>query len=391
MSYRSILEYIHSLAKIYFKASKKDKGKMLDHATQVTGLHRKSLMRLLKNQKEFLNGKKRCGARVKYSSDLLLPHIEYLWVEIGKLSVKRMKAAYIDWLPPYNENGVTNNIKFLLQKMSSTTLGRFLKKIRENQEQKSRGLCSTHPAQYMQNKVPINTLDSTVTREGYIQADTVAHCGTKLEGNFISSLTLTDIHSTWTANRALYTKKGPIVKKALNHMIDNLPFDILAINTDSGSEFLNIPVYNNFQKKKITFTRSRPYKKNDNCYVEQKNYTHTRELFGYQRFDDHDLVRLMNDIYENYWNPLLNFFIPTFKIKEKIRIGGRIKKKYGPPITPYQRLMDSNNISEKKKIELAEQKKKLNPFELKKELDRKLQHFFNVVIELEKLKNRGPL
>jgi len=363
---------------------------MLNHAAQVTGYNRKSLIRLLKKLQLLPeNPKKRCGAKPKYSRELLLPHIQFLWIEMGHLSAKRMKAAYSDWLKDYHQNQVTNQIKYLLQKMSASTLERFLKIIRKSEEKKMRGLISTSPARYMQNKVPINTLDSTITSVGYVQSDTVAHCGTRLEGEFINSLTLTDIFSTWTVNRAIFSKKGPVVRKAMNHIISILPFNIISINTDSGSEFLNTPVYNNFQKKKIIFTRSRPYKKNDNCYVEQKNYTHIRELFGYQRLDDKDLARLMNDIYDNYWNPLLNFFIPTFKIKEKIRVGAKIKKKYDTPETPYQRLMESDALNEADKIKLSEAKKRLNPFELKAELDRKLDHFFYAVEELEKLKKRN--
>ena len=180
----------------------------------------------------------------------------------------------------------------------------------------------------MKNKVPINTLDSTMTRPGFTQADTVAHCGDKLIGDFINSVTVTDIFSTWTENRALFTKKAMEVKRCLSNIQMALPFDLVAINTDSGSEF---------RERKVIFTRSRPYKKNDNCYVEQKNYTHVRELFGYQSFDIKDLKALMNDIHINYWNPLQNYFLPSFKLKDKIRIRGRIKKIYGPPQTPYER------------------------------------------------------
>ncbi|NOT80203.1 MAG: hypothetical protein HOP07_14510 [Bacteriovoracaceae bacterium] len=136
-----------------------------------------------------------------------------------------------------------------------------------------------------------------------------------------------------------------------------------------------------FQEKKIKFTRSRPYKKNDNCYVEQKNFTHVRELFGYQRFEKKELVELMNEIYVDYWNPLQNFFLPTFKLKEKIRIGARIKKVYDKPITPYQRLMESSSLSEEQKIKLSEEKRILNPFELKKGLEEKLTNFFKIVNE----------
>ena len=158
-----------------------------------------------------------------------------------------------------------------------------------------------------------------------------------------------------------------------------LPFDLIAINTDSGSEFLNTPVFNQFRERKVIFTRSRPYKKNDNCYVEQKNYTHVRELFGYQRFETKELMPLMNDIYINYWNPLQNYFLPSFKLKDKIRIGGRIKKVYGPPETPYQRLMESSHLSEEQKATLAERRRGLNPFELKRGLEKKLSDFFKLL------------
>ena len=121
---------------------------------------------------------------------------------------------------------------------------------------------------------------------------------------------------------------------------------------------------------------SLPYKKNDNCYVEQKNYTHVRELFGYQRFDIKDLKALMNDIYINYWNPLQNYFLPSFKLKDKIRIGGRIKKIYAPPQTPYERLMESHHLTEEQKAALSERKRGPNPFELKGGLELKLSDFF---------------
>lgn len=133
---------------------------------------------------------------------------------------------------------------------------------------------------------------------------------------------------------------------------------------------------------RVAFTRSRPYKKNDNCYVEQKNLTHVRELFGYERFADEALVALMNEIYTFYWNPLQNFFLPTFKLKEKVRIGARIKKTYDPPKTPFQRLMESEHLTEKQKYELLRRKLALNPFEIKANLEIKLKEFFEAVRKL---------
>jgi hypothetical protein len=216
-----------------------------------------------------INKKSNCGAKIKYPRSLIA-HIKYLWISIERITPKRMKAAYLDWLPMYNKNNITNNDKYQLEKMSVSTLARIIKSIKCESLEDKKGLCSTSPARYMKNKVPINTLDYKVYKPGYMQADTVAHCGDKLVGNFINSITVTDIYSTWTENRALYTKKAHEVRNALVSIKVDLQFDMLSMNTDSGSEFLNTPVYNMFSSSKVNFTRSRAYKKNDNCYVEQK-------------------------------------------------------------------------------------------------------------------------
>ena len=389
VSYPAIIEYLQALAKIYFESKRDKKTQLLDHASQITGRHRKSLIRTLNSCRPIKNHKKEnCGAKVKYPEDILLPHIKYLWISMDRISAKRMKAAFSDWLPKYHENNVDNHIKFLLQKMSPSTLGRFLRKLRKTEAPIQKGLCSTSPARYMKNKVPINTLDSKISKPGFTQSDTVAHCGDRLEGAFMNSITITDIHSTWTENSAIFTKKAMEVKQSLDDIEKRLPFNLLAINTDSGSEFLNIPVFNMYKQKKVLFTRSRPYKKNDNCYVEQKNFTHVRELFGYQRFEQIELKKLMNEIYKDYWNPFQNYFIPTFKLKEKIRVGAKIKKIYDKPLTPYQRLMESDTLTEYQKIKLAGQKRMLNPFKLKKGLEKKLTDFFNLVNEYNKTKEQ---
>ena len=388
MSYSTAIEYFKALAKVYFNSTKDKKTQLLDHAALISGRHRKTIIRILNSTSTIENKKINCGAKIKYPEELLLPHIQYLWISMERISPKRMKAAFPDWLPKYRENNVDNHIKFLLQKMSASTLARFIKKIKKNEYPAMKGLTSTSPARYMKNKVPINTLDSVITEPGFVQSDTVAHCGDHLEGAFINSITLTDIYSTWTVNRALYTKKGAEVRDALVNIKRSIPYTLKAINTDSGSEFLNTPVFNMFQEKKIKFTRSRPYKKNDNCYVEQKNFTHVRELFGYQRFEKKELVELMNEIYVDFWNPLQNFFLPTFKLKEKIRIGARIRKVYDKPITPYQRLIESSSVSEEQKIKLSEEKRILNPFELKKGLEKKLSDFFKLVDEYNKSQER---
>ena len=383
MSYSSIVEYFAQLAKSYFKSGKKKKSNLLDHAVKITGFHRKSIIRHMIRRMAAIGLKQsrkgKSGAKKRYTEDLLLPHIAHLWESMERISARRIKAALNDWLPYYHENGVSHRVKNLLRKMSASTLERFLVKVRKNKKGSLKGLCSTSPATYMKNKVPINTLDSSITRPGYIQTDTVAHCGDRLIGDFINSITFTDIFSTWTENRALFTKKGHEVRRCLSDIRQSLSFDIIAINTDSGSEFLNMPVFNQMKQDRIIFTRSRPYKKNDNCYVEQKNYTHVRQLFGYERIDSRDLVPLMNYIYKDFWNPFQNFFLPTFKLTKKIRAGAKIKKTHGTPKTPYRRLMESPHLSKEQKDALARRRKELNPFELKKGLDENLKEFFRLL------------
>lgn len=389
MSYQACKEYLAVIVDGYKKVSKAEKTRILDEASRITGLSRKHLIRMLKESKETLLRRKASGRPKKFPRSLLIPHVQYLWGQMERASAKRMRANYSDWLPLYRADGFTQELRLMLELMSASTLERILRDIRGS-EKVSKGLSLTRsPARYMKNKVPINTLDAKIDRPGFFQADTVGHCGNSAAGPFISSVTLTDIYSQWTVNRAMPSKHGHEVRRCFTELEAEIVFTILGINTDSGSEFLNTPVLN-FTKNKdgkdrFIFTRSRPYKKNDNCFVEQKNFTHVRELFGYERFEDPKLVAMMNEIYRDCWNPLQNFFLSTFKLKEKTRVGAKIIKKYGPCETPYERLMKSLHLTPEQRENLSTQKKQLNPFVLKAELELKLQLFFD---EVRKTKTR---
>lgn len=393
MSYQAIKEYLVAILSRYQSGSRQAKTALLNEAVQVTGYTRKHLIRQLKKPAEMLKRKKPSGRHYKYPKELLISHIKRLWIAMERISGRRMKAAYPDWLPFYKHEEFTPQVRRLLEEMSVATLDRFLRMLR-GEMRANKGISTTpdFPAsRFMKNKVPINTLDYKVERPGFTQSDTVAHCGTSSLGPFVNSLTLTDIDSTWTENRAMFAKKATTVRHQLVDIKHSLPFELLAINVDSGSEFINNAILQFVDplpgsgQKKIELTRSRPYKKNDNCYVEQKNFTHVRELFGYERIDEPRLVALMNDIYKTCWNPLQNFFLPTFKLKEKIRVGARIIKKFDRPQTPFDRLMKSPHLSEEQKERLKQMKAPLNPFELKRLLEDKLKNFFE---ELRRSKNR---
>ena len=251
------------------------------------------------------------------------------------------------------------------------------------------GLSGTRPPKsfWYRSVVPIKPKDWDVKSPGHFQSDTVAHCGTNLQGSFANTITLTDIHTGWAENFAVSTKSAARVREGLIQLEKRLFFDIISIKFDSGSEFMNYGVisylrdgfYKNQRRTPIDIFRSRPYQKNDNCYVEQKNFTHVRELFGYDRIEDKSLVDLMNEIYQNYFNPLQNYFLPTMKILSKHRIGGRIIKKYDTPKTPLQRLLESTE-GESDRIEaLKKHYQALDPIDLQLGLESKLKEFFTLL------------
>ena len=219
-----------------------------------------------------------------------------------------------------------------------------------------------------------------VSTPGYLEADTVAHCGTSMAEDFVWSLTVTDIYSGWTESRSLWNKGATGVVEQIKDIENKLPFPLLAFDSDNGSEFLNMHLIRYFsdRSKVIPFTRSRPYHKNDNAHVEQKNWIHVRQLLGYKRLENPDVVSLINDLYKNEWSIYQNHFVPTFKLLEKQKINSRYQRLYETPVTPYQRLMDSDYISPEKKYYLRKLHLSLNPYQLKREKERKLKLIFSL-------------
>ena len=208
-----------------------------------------------------------------------------------------------------------------------------------------------------------------------MEADTVAHCGKSTEGQFAFTINCVDIATSWTEQRATWGKGEQGVLEAIASIEDNLPFPLNGFDCDNGSEFLNWHLYRNFvdRGKPVQFTRSRPYYKNDNAHIEQKNWTNIRQYLGYQRFDNPELVPLLNNLYTSEWNDYFNFFIPSIKLIAKRRDGAKIKKQYDKPKTPYQRVMASPYVSEQTKAKLKARFESLNPFELQKRMFNKIK------------------
>jgi len=286
-----------------------------------------------------------------------------------------LKASLPLWLPFYNKRKLSFDIKEQLLQISPATIDRLLIKLR-NKIGKL-GLATTKPGSILKSHIPIKTNQWDERHPGYLEADTVAHCGTSVAGSFVYTVNTVDIATGWTEQRALWGKGYQGMHRALISIENNLPFPILGFDSDNGTEFLNWHLYKHFTDRKcpIQFTRSRPYKKNDNAHIEEKNWSIIRQYLGYNRFEQVELVEELNQIYITEWRLLMNFFRPSSKLQEKVRLNGKIKKVYDIPKTPYQRLLESNKIDEKQKDKLKIQFDNLNPFKLQHIMTSKIKQF----------------
>ena len=364
-------EYLRNIRLRYHQGSRKQRTLILDEYCKVCGITRKHAIRLLNDNLSDLP--RRPGPERKYGDDVD-KHLRHLWEEMGRICSKNMSAAMPFWLRHYRD--ADEHMKKLLLEISPATIDRHLEKFRETAR---KGLSSTSPS-LLKNKIPIELLDHQIKEPGFIEADTVAHCGTSLAGEFINTLTMTDVFTGWTENRAMFKKESRTVLGAIRSIERSLPFKIKGFASDNGNEFLNHDLHSYFfeRRDKVNFVRRRPYKKNDNAHVEQKNWTHVRELYGYNRFDKKLHVQMMNEIYKRLWNPLRNFFTPVMKLESKERVGGKIIKVHSKPKTPYHRLLDSGILTTEESTKLKDTYELMNPFELKKELEKQLKWFFRI-------------
>ena len=372
--------YLKAIRTRYRRARKKVKVTILDEFCAVCGYHRKYAIRLL-NQRGKPRRKRRAGRKPVYASAELLTALKRIWFASDQMCSKKLKAAIPLWLPFYETvyKTLTPETQDKLSSISAATIDRVLKTVRVAHGRK--GLSGTKPGSLLKNQIPIRTHFWDVSQPGFMEADTVAHCGNSLAGDFVWSLTMTDILTTWTENRATWNKGAHGVLVQIQDIELRLPFALQGFDCDNGSEFLNYHLVRYFtdHPSVTSFTRSRPYRKNDNAHVEQKNWSHVRQLFGYDRFEDPNLVDLMNDLYVNEWSLYQNHFCPNMKLQEKKRINSKYYKKYDPPRTPYDRVLASNHITDAAKERLKTVHKSLNPFILKRKIEKKLRVIFQYV------------
>jgi hypothetical protein len=376
MSNKAKKEYLLEIRKRYFSSTKAEKQSILNEFCKVCDYNRKYAIRLLNCNQRSHKKTRRSGRPKKYNHPDILSFLKQLWISSNLICSKRLKVMIPLWLPFYPEP-LSEQIKSLLLSISPATIDRVLSRMKR--KYKKLGLSSTRPGSLLKKHIPVKTNQWDESHPGFIEADTVAHCGSSLSGSFIYTVNVTDIATGWTEARAAWGKGKTGVFQAIIDIQSSLPFKILGFDSDNGNEFLNNFLFSYLTKRKIQFTRSREYQKNDNAHIEQKNWTHIRQYLGYHRFDNPKILPLMNQLYANQWSLFFNFFLPSVKLIEKTRDGSRIIKKHDLPKTPFHRILESQHINTATKRRLRKHYKSLNPFLLHKSIKEQIVNILKLI------------
>jgi len=378
MSPQSLNEYTEVIAKRYKRAVYKSKKELLNEYCQVTGFHRKHAIRKLNSFKFFQKPKKhKRGRKSVYNQPELLAVLKKIWLTANLPCSKLLKALLPAWLPHYAQTfkAINPNALILLEKISSATIDRILKPVRPQYHKKGRS--GTRPGKLLRNQIPIQTDQWNQSIPGFLESDTVHHCGDNLAGQYILTVNYTDIATGWTEQRAVWGKGETGILEQTEDVERSLPFPLRGFDADNGGEFINYHLYKYLalrQGTPVQFTRSRAYKKNDNSHIEQKNWTHVRQWLGYGRFDNPKMVELLNNLYTSEWRLFHNFFIPSVKLIDKQRDHSKTIKKFDKPRTPLERVLMADNsiVPIDKKEQLKTLYRSLNPFVLRKNMEIKI-------------------
>ena len=377
MTRRSTLEYAQAIRLRYLRASKVEKGKILDEFMQVTGLHRKAAIRLLNRANQPKIGKRR-GRLRQYGPDVA-GMLKSVWEASDRLCSKRLQPFLPEMVKVLRQHGEQRINAFLetqLCQMSPSTIDRLLRPYRKLGGRKS--LSTTRPGSLLKSCIPIRTFaDWQENKPGFMETDLVAHCGESTEGFYLNTLCAVDVASCWTECLPVWGKWQEKVRQSVHRMRQRLFFPLLGIDSDNGSEFINQCFYNYCRDEKITFTRSRAYKKNDSCHVEQKNGNVVRRFVGYDRYASKAAFECLGRVYDLV-RLYINFFQPTMKLVSKTRHGARVHKVYDTARTPYQRLVQSGVLTEAKRAEMTATYHGLNPVLLINQINGNLEKLWQL-------------
>lgn len=365
-------EQLQQWRKRYRQRNLQGKALILDTLCEQYGYHRKHAIRLMNEPAQASEPPgPRPGPEPRYEGIRVV--VEEIWKASEQLCGKRLVEALPLWLPHYQRRyePLSARQRQLLKAISPASVDRLLAPLKAHRRQ---GLCATRPGSLIREHVPIQGEVWDESRPGFLEADSVAHCGGSLAGNFIWSLTFTDLASTWTEGRAVYNRGAQGVLEQTQHVEEHLPFALRGLDFDNGSEWLNWHLIRYLQQRRqpVRVTRSRPYHSDDNAHVEQKNWMWPRQLLGYGRLEEPRVVPALNALFVEVWGPLHNFFLPSMKLVQKWRVGAKWKRRHDEAQTAYQRLLRLGGLQAKARGRLRDQWENLDPFALHQELDRRL-------------------
>jgi len=376
MSQRSKRELLEEIRPRYLKAKKAEKKTMLDEFVAATAYHRKYAIRILKHGHPRKSGKKH-GFHKVYQGEVVVA-LEQIWEICGRICSKRLHPFLPEMLKVLERCGelqLSEQTKALLLQMSRSTIDRCLGPARFDQPH---GLSTTKPGSLLKKAIPVRTYTPwDEDQPGFLEIDLVAHCGGSVEGQYINTLTCVDLSTGWIECLAVHHRSQQAVFEAIQTMRTYLPFFLLGLDSDNGGEFINDLLHQYCLSEKITFTRSRPYQKNDQAHVEQKNWSVVRRLIGYDRLETEEEYLLLQSIYTDL-RLYANFFQPVLKLVSKQHVDKKLIKRYDTAATPFQRVLAAKDIPFETKARLTNLYVQLNPVQLRTTIDAKVAKLWKI-------------
>ena len=371
------MKYIEKVYNRYFMASKATRGKILYELCEVCKYNRKYAIWKLHHFSSQKHGKHPRKKHTAVYNDEVLSIIKAIWEAANypwSVRLKEIIRLWLPWARKYFE--ITPPRERQLLQISPSTIDRYLKTHKMILKRRIYG--RTKPGTLLKHHIPIKCDHWDVTGPGFVEIDLVSHSGECATGEFIYSLNLTDIYSGWVESRAVMGRGEAGVVSAIQDITKVIPFCLAGIDSDNGSEFINYHLLRYCNRLGIQFTRSRPYKKDDNAHIEQKNWTHIRKLIGWDRYDSDAALKAMNDLYRGELRLLMNLYQPSVKLMKTIRIGSRIKRVYDPPATPVDRLLNCEQADRIKLDALQAWRNQIDPFALSERVNKKLEYIFGL-------------
>ncbi len=374
MTLTSKREYLLAVRQRYAQAARQAKSQILDECCATTGYHRKYAIQVLAGPPP-RPPHRRCRSRTY--SDQVIAVLTAIWEAAGYPWSVRLKALLPLWLPWAKRRWpIPQAVERQLVAISPRTIDRRLQP--HKHQLRSRQYGRTKPGTLLKHQIPIQAGRWDVTTPGFGEIDLVAHCGPSLDGEHCWSLNFTDLATTWVETWAVLGRHQRGVHQAIDDIAQALPFALRGLDSDNDVAFINDHLVRYCRTRGIQFTRSRPYKKDDNAHIEQKNWTHVRKLLGWDRYETREACDAINDLYRHEWRLMMNLFQPSVKLLRKVRVGSRLKRVYDYPQTPLDRLTASGQGDPVKVQALQQLRAQLDPFAVAEAIERKLAHIYRL-------------